>query len=493
MKTNRDLYREAFRVIVPSEELKEKMLNNINDTNTNATEKGKKVKKPVRKITVIAIAAAIAAVSTVSVFAGVNFYKMSLQSNGKYGETMILNKNTDNSGTLSLKKSDGSEHPEYMKVNLGYLPNGMSAVAGTSNTKYSFNDKNIGGLSLVLYDVSDCDKITDENTDVIDSEHTAINGNDVLYLQYKVYENYDEDNPTFDKSFYMYFKEYDYILYGYVGTDISKEELYKVLDGVTVEPGAADDCFSTILKWEDNDDSKDSESYFTPVDDAQPYSEKYNTFCDIGQSIPLETDGGGKNCLIATVDSVEISDDMSMMDSSFKQQFLDENGKIAPYEVKCYGGGDGVNSLSELQDTKYYDLVYVYETATFTNTSNTDIEDYTVYHYLAHKSGVSINNTTTSLLSEYATISEPTAELHRIGEWVYDDFDPNGTNNPNNPNHITIPAKSSATVHIGYFMFADDVTDDLIIGVQNGSLNYDIFSGSYIEKGSVFVNVGKQE
>lgn len=491
MKTNKDLYREAYRVIVPSEELKDKMLNNINVKNSGAAQK---IKKPVRKITIIAIAAAIAAVSTVSVFAGVNLYKMSLQSNSKYGETMILNKNDNNSGTLSLNKSGDSNHPEYPKLNLGYLPDGMGAVDGTSNTKYSFKDKNaVGGLSLVLYDVSECDRITDKNTNVINSEQTVINGNDVLYLQYKIFEDYNEDNPALDKRFYMYFSEYDYMLYGYVGTDVSKNELYKILEGVTIEPGTADNCFSTILKWQDvNNDSKKSESYFEPADEIQPYSEEYNSFFNIGQSITLETDRGNIP-LVATIDSVEISDDMSMMDSSFKQQFLDESGRIAPYEVKCYGGGNGVDSLSELQDTKYYDLVYVYETATFTNTSDTDIEDYTVYHYLTHKSGADINDKVDRLYNEYSNISRTTDDKHRIGEWVYDDFDPNGTNNPNNPNQITIPANSSVTVHIGYFMFADDVTDDLIIGVQNGWNEYDIFSGGYIEKGSVFVTVGGQK
>lgn len=465
MKTNKELYKETYENIVPSKEFKEKMLK-INITKKTVT------KRP-KKFTSLLVAATIIIVSTVSVYAGSKLYDMYVEKNGKYSEKLVLDKNI-----LELEKLSSVEHYDYIKVDFGYLPDDFIPV---NEGKYSFSDTYaMGGLSLVLYDVSDCDKITADNTDVIDSQLTTINGNDVLYIQKQIYEKYSKDSPAIDKCFYMYFADFDYMLNGYAGTDISKEELYKILEGVTLSKGTKNDCFSTVCKW--NDDVTEDESLnFDYSEYNNAYNEKYNSFFEIGDTIYLDNDIP----IELTVDSIEISDDLSMMNEEFKKKYLGENGVIKPLEVICYGGGDGVNSLSTIQEVKQFDLKYVYETVTFKNTSGTDIQDYCVYHSIINKSGLSMISDIENLYNQYDNISYDENGDYSLLEWVYDDF---SKENTNNPNYIDIPANSEVTVHIGYFILADSIDNNLCINVCNGVLDFDFNSGGIINKGNILVS-----
>ncbi|MEE1076564.1 MAG: hypothetical protein UHY68_04795 [Acutalibacteraceae bacterium] len=465
MKTNKELYKETFENIVPSDEFKEKLLN------TNATNKISNKKS--KKFTTLLVAVLLIVTSTVSVCAVSKLYNMYIEKNGKYSEKLILDKNT-----LELEKSSEIDHYEYIKVKFDYLPNNFTSV---NESKYSFSDTYaMGGLSLILYDVSDCDKIIADNTDVIDSELTTINGNDLLYIQKQIYKDYTKEHPEIDKCFYMYFADFDYMLNGYVGTDISKEELYKILASVTLSEGTKNDCFPIVCKWSD-DIIEDNSHYYNFSEYNNAYSEKYNRFFEIGDTIYLEDE----NHIELTVNSVEISDNLSMMNEDFKKKYLDEDGKIKPLEVTCYGGGDGINSLSTIQEIKKYDLKYVYETVTLKNTSNTDINDYCIYHSIVNKSGLSMLNKIENLYNQYDNISYDENHSYSLTEWIYDDF---SNENTNNPNYIDISANSETTVHIGYFILADSIDNNLCINVCQGFSDFDLNSGGFINKGNTLVN-----
>lgn len=174
-----------------------------------------------------------------------------------------------------------------------------------------------------------------------------------------------------------------------------------------------------------------------------------------------------------------------MMNEDFKKKYLDEDGKIKPLEVTCYGGGDGINSLSTIQEIKKYDLKYVYETVTLKNTSNTDINDYCIYHSIVNKSGLSMLNKIENLYNQYDNISYDENHSYSLTEWIYDDF---SNENTNNPNYIDISANSETTVHIGYFILADSIDNNLCINVCQGFSDFDLNSGGFINKGNTLVN-----
>ena len=471
MKTCNDLYKETFKKVTASKELKDKLMNIPNESNRK---KGKKSKK----ITVLLVAAVITAVSCVSVYAGVKIYNMYTEKQGKYAKTMVLQKND---GTLSLDKKAGAKRPEYVKLNFKYLPKDLEVLENTHNSKYYFKDTYaMGGMSLFLYDVSDSDTIKANNTDVIDSELTTINGNDVLYLQKKLYYEYSDSSPGFDKYFYMYFKDYDCILFGMIGTDISKEELYKILEGATLSEGTKDNYF-ICDKWTAGD-SSDDDLVEDNNNEVPAYSENLDNFYNIGDSIPVTEDSS----ITMTVNSVEISDDMSMMPQSFREKYLDKSGKLKPLEVKCYGGGDGVNSLSEVQEIKKFDLKYVYETATFKNNTDKDRNDFAVYHYLVRNNGQYPVEQIDNLQNKYENVSYDTNNEYNITEWIYDDF---LRENTNNPNYINIPANGEVTIHIGYFVLADSIDDDLFLNVVEGTLVYDKKSDTYRKEDASLVRI----
>ena len=85
MKTNKELYKETFENIVPSDEFKEKLLN------TNATNKISNKKS--KKFTTLLVAVLLIVTSTVSVCAVSKLYNMYIEKNGKYSEKLILYKN----------------------------------------------------------------------------------------------------------------------------------------------------------------------------------------------------------------------------------------------------------------------------------------------------------------------------------------------------------------------------------------------------------------
>ncbi len=483
MKTCKELYKETFNNVTAPQELKEKLITIPNDINPKKSKKTK-------RITVVLVAAIIAVLSSVGAYAGVSLYNMYSEEKGQYAETMVLDKNQS---TLSLDKQPNVKHLKYVNLDFKYLPKNLVPLKNTNNSKYCFKDSyGVGGMSLILYDVSNTKEIRVEHKNIIDSEVTTINGSKVMYLREKIYKKSDKENPQFDKQFYMYFSDYDSLLWGWAGTDISKKELYKILESATLSEGNRGNSIDYI-KWSDDktsDESMENQEVVNNVDYS--YSENYNKFINVGDNTNIDTyDFDGNNVSVnMKIDNIDVSDDMSMMPDSFKSKYLDSKGKIKPYTVDCYGGGDGINSLSELKETKKIKLKYIYETVTYKNTSDKDIKDMLVYHSLVNKDGTSIVRDIDKLWDKYESVDEINMDDYNLTEWVYDDF---SRENTNNPNYIDIPAKSSVTIHIGYFVPESQVTDQLCISADCDSGYYmPALSNNYIHRDETLVYVNKQ-
>lgn len=471
MKTNKDTYIDAFKSIEASQEFKEKLMNITNNT-------PKKKSKKVLKITSVLVAAAVVAVSSISVYAGITLYNMHTEQNGKYAQTLVLEK-SENNNLLSKN----NKKPKYLKIDFDYMPKNYVKMSDTTKVCYSLNDCRNGGISSLLYDVSNQDKITDERTNIIDSQLVTVNGHQALYLQTTPKLPYDDEHPTFDKDLYIYLDEYDYLLYIYGGTDLSKEEILKIAESATVTECSKAES-SVIIEWQDNafaeptteEDANYSITSYVPKDK--------NTFFDIGKSITLNCVDfdGNDHKLDITVNSVEIANNVNMVpDESFKEKFTDGSGKIKPLEVKLYNAGDGVNTLTSFEtpdEIKNYDLKFVYETVTYKNSTNKDINNICLDHSIVNSHGDKPNETLDNLTESYGVVAYDPNFEYKLTEYAYDDF---SRENTNNPNYINVPANSEVTVHIGYFVIADDITEDLYLCVENGviSAQYNSDTKSY--------------
>jgi|GEM_PF-4103827 len=465
MKSNKDLYKDAFNEVKASQELKEKLMN-IDKTNH-------KRKNKLSKITAVLAAAAIIVVSSVSVYAAVQLYNMHTEQKGKYAQTLVLEK--------SYVKSD--EKPKFLKMNFSYMPENYVKANNTGNKVcYSLKNSCNGGISALFYDVSKQDKITDNRTNIVDSELTTINGHQALYLQEEPQKEYDKNNPVFDKDIYIYLEDYDYILYIYGGSDLTKEQLLKIAEGASVEECSESES-AVILEWEDNINETPAQEDYN-ADIKTNFSQDNNNFFNVGDTVPITTadfDGNDVNVDV-TVNSIAVADNLDMIaDDNFKEKYLDENGKLKPLEVRFYENGDGVNILTSVETpikTENYNLKFVYETVTYKNNTNRDINGICVYHKLYNiKDGAVQSDTLEKLVEEGSNIGYDTNFDYKLTEWAYDDFSIDN----NNPNYIDLPANSQRTLHLGFFVLADDLTDGTYLSIDDGAIatDYDIITMTY--------------
>ena len=472
MKLNKEIYKEVFSKVVISQELEEKLVEIPNSV--------LKKNKPTKKIIAFLVAAIIVVLSGVSVFAGVNLYNFYTVKHGKYAEDLIIQKNTENANTknnivMSLSKRENVKQPEFVKIKFNYLPEFFTKQTHTRNI-VKFNYKNKKGITFDIIDVFEENEIILSKESLIDSEVTALGGNSVYYFE-QLSDSADED--PFNKHIYMYISKYDYLVHGYVGSTVPKKLVYKIFDNLSLI-----EC----EEWESHNISDwiepENEEVHILQEGNNTYYSKNNHYIQVGDTQKISK--GNHSNIEVTVDDIKISNDLSMMDDSFKNKYLDKSGKLKPLKVDCYGGGDGINSLSELKTTKYYDMVYIYETVTYKNTSDKDINDYCIYHKIVSPpENIYVTyDVFENLKSKYELVSYDLNYEYRIGEWAYDSFSKSATNSTN---CIDIPANSEVTVNIGFFVTEETLKEDLWIEVYQG---YSIDGGSGAEE-AILVDVSQ--
>ena len=80
------------------------------------------------------------------------------------------------------------------------------------------------------------------------SEVLEISGHEAVYLERNPA---DTDNIWFDKMLYVVYPETWKILFVYGGTDISKEELLKVVENTELQPTGETYSFKDAYTWSD--------------------------------------------------------------------------------------------------------------------------------------------------------------------------------------------------------------------------------------------------
>ena len=448
------LYKDTFSKVKCTDEFKEQLLEIPN---------AKRSKSP-KRITISLVAAVLVVLSVFGVFAGTRLYSMYATNDYKYAKNIVLEKEVG----LELSKSDNISRPEYVNIKLDYLPKGFKAVKNGKVSYYnSLSDTpNISGITLALYDVSNFAKIKDYQDEVVNTECKTVNGYDTLYVEMKHYG----EQPATNQRLYMYFPEYDYLVYMWVSSDISKKEIYKVAEGIQIQKCNREDAVE-IYDWYDYEDYDEYTDVDTNIDNRIDFSE--NNLVNIGDSFyPISMNDFVTNSISTKVDSVKICDNIDFLKNQkfcfgefAYNDYIDEDGNLNPLIIKCYGGGDGKNSLDKLQSTKKVNLKFIYVTETITNSSSKQKEvtvDQSVKSYYdCNDSFLKLNDYNKLLYDEHYK--------YRIGEWVYDDF----STLTNSSNTFTMPPNSSRTIHIGYFVPEQYLQDEMYLCLDNGwSRNY---------------------
>lgn len=325
-----------------------------------------------------AILAACMAAGMVGV-AAVSIYHLSMEANGKYGVVtkVAAVEDEDKSAPLPEKISD-------VKIQADYIPEGMHWRDEHQYYLEYEDDQTKEGFSfttLLLDTESDEPDITDTN--VVEKEKTDFGDHEGIYIRM--------EETGFSQKIYLLCPEVHRILVMYIGDDVSKEEAYRTASGIKlVETGEMLDT-SEVWKWSEfiRQNTEQSGSERDGFSTSVPKNEI--AIHEIGKAFPLEvsgqdTDGNYVSSyddpeinVEVKVDSVEISDDLSLLEGDQVSEECKNNigpdGKLLKNQLSYIKRGDGIQTLDETVRTEEADQKLVFITVSYTNQGDKEIDN----------------------------------------------------------------------------------------------------------------------
>ena len=346
-------------------------------------------KKKVWTLGRTATAAAVACVLIgTGAYAAVNAYRnyhMNLQQQGSYSVVTGVTADTENQTTEAL-----SDQIPDVKIETSYIPEGME-WKDERHLDY-INTDNKGGFTIddvLIGDGNLEEGLTDTNVE--ESEQTTFGEHEGVYLKYHTLQT----DTHFNQRIYLLCPEEGRIVTIYIGSDVSKEEAYKVAEGITLtETG---EMISTADMWDWDAFIQQQNGELIEGEESIGESEEgvtgklphiYNIGEDIKKDSTLAQDSEGNDIESADVsvkvDSIQVADDLSLLDTKYIpdnwKNITDENGKLKDNEATYIKRGDGVDTLDEVVRTENFPAKLVYATLTVTNHSDQDLEN--IHYYI---------------------------------------------------------------------------------------------------------------
>ena len=359
--------------------------------------------------------------------------------------------------TELMKLSTSKSAPEYVKMNIGYLPEGVIEDQGKYSLNGNHKDKclTISGSRVVK-------KQTIKEENIVDYEEFDLNGNRAILATSAV---------GFSKRFFIFFEKEAVCVEAYVTDDISDDEIKKVMENITVEECTAEESNipSLTQQKEYNREAKEEElaEKFYSMFEHEPV---YN-YCEValGQKITYGKQHGSSG-LELSVDKIDVLDNISELDyNSFNESIaenhlpylVDENGNCILHNRDWYTDGDGV-SAPIYQVTRSDEIAskLVYVTLTVNNPTNENKEFFfqgfgvnELANTLAVQNGTKTAEDFTSENEEY---SEPImwGEVHYI-----DNNNVARDGYKRGYNFLDVEANSTQTIHIGFFVDEDKLDE----------------------------------
>lgn len=340
-----------------------------NDSGTDISQRKRK-KYKWSSMRVAAVVAALLGISTIA-YAGSGLYRMYLEKQGRYRvDTGIT---ADNDYALPEKIHD-------IKIETAYIPEGMEWVdehrLAYPQTPY------LGGFtfSSVLLDSDDFGKILTD-TGVVESEERTFGNRNGVYLQYQDLEQ----DGSFNQRIYLLCPEEYRVVILYIGDDVQKEDAIKVAENLSLteedEMVETKDLYTWSAFVSPETESGDGE-FVTEIPEGNL------SVLSIGDTLKIQGSGEDEageylsvDDISVTVDSVQVADDLSLLDENLIpeewKEAIGEDGKLVQNTLSYVRSGDGVETLDEVVKTESVQQKLVYATVTYQNNS-----DVTINHML---------------------------------------------------------------------------------------------------------------
>jgi hypothetical protein len=277
---------------------------------------------------------------------------------------------------ISVANKIFNKRDSWYKMKVGYLPENMEEFEAM---KYSFKDNYAnGGFSFILWRLGEnSDFQTLYASDYVEKE---INGREVVIVN----KDTGNKNVMFDRQVFLLFKEEGMMLQSYVGTDVSDEQMIKVLENISLEPTSEKNS-SYTLDYDVahfNKGNKPTESRVIPLkkDSKQLFK--------VGQTVPVTIEqgvAGTEGKLEYVIEEVEVFDSIKdLKQENFNEvglevlrenKAIDQAKKLLPYKRDVYKVGNGRDSIDELIESKLVNPKFVYMTTTLKNTGKQATEE----------------------------------------------------------------------------------------------------------------------
>lgn len=335
-----------------------------NDSGTAILQRKRKKYKWSSMRVAAAVVAALLGVSTIA-YAGSGLYRMYLEKQGRYRVDTGIS--VDSDYALPEKIHD-------IKIETAYIPEGMEWV---DEHRLAYPETpNLGGFSFssVLLDSDDFGKILTD-TGVVESEERTFGSRTGVYLQYQDLEQ----DGSFNQRIYLLCPEEYRVVILYIGDDVQKEDAMKVAENLSISETDAVMETKDLYTWSNfiEPETEWSESVTEiPQKDLQIF--------EVGDTLKITGTGEDEageylsfDDISVTVDSVQVADDLSLLDENLIpeewKEAIGEDGKLVQNTLSYIRSGDGVETLDEVVKTESVQQKLVYVTVTYQNNTDTAI------------------------------------------------------------------------------------------------------------------------
>ena len=428
------------------------------------TGRGRK-KKQVWTLGRTATAAAVACVLIgTGAYAAVNVYRnyhMNLQKQGSYSVVTGVTTDTESQTTEALP-----DQIAEIKIATSYIPEDME-WKDERHLDY-INTDNKGGFSFASVLIGDGnlkEGLTD--TSVEESEQTTFGEHEGVYLKYHTVK----EETHFNQRIYLLCPEEERVVILYIGSDVSKEEAYKVAEGITLEKtgemvstGELED-WNTYIQLQNGELTEGGEKINeTEESIVENLPHIYTTGEDIRNDSTLAQDSEENYIeskdVSVKVDNIQVEDELSSLDAKYIpdswKNMTDANGKLKDNEASYVKRGDGVNTLDEVVRTENFPAKLVYATLTFTNQGEQDLIN--VHYYIE----MALLDQTETGYQRYDYEAQSGEDYDYI-EWngalsLDGGMEYYGSQNDNGKNYISsLAAGESAQVNVAWIVNEEDL------------------------------------
>ena len=327
-------------------------------------------------------AVAILAVGT-SAFAGSEFYKLYNEKVGKYG--FLTNIQVGEKGSTY---SNIPKELEKVEILNHYIPERMVQPESESGKMFYEETPYQGGVSMVWLTMDT--KVTKDDAIMVDknvktSEVLEISGHEAVYLEKN---GWDTDHVWFDKKMYIIYPEIWRILEVYGGSDISKDEMLKIVENTELKPTGEMYKIKDAVTWSDwvkpevvEQDELKTIVKAEEIADIYEIGEEFELLYLFDENLENEGDVYAKVTEVQVVDDLSLLGDSPYVEESWKQE-IGEDGKLKQNEIQYIRRGDGIDSKDKLIKTEFVNQKLLYITVEYTNKGDKVLENMLYSFYL---------------------------------------------------------------------------------------------------------------